>query len=768
MILATVFVASSINNILVVLNATDYCMDKGKVPDVFVSTYEMPGENTIGDWLTNNNLVKDYSKNEAVILSNANIVSYDGKDGKDFNLNGMAMLQSQWKDHMLVFDSSGNAVHFNPGEIGMQQAVLDKNDLSVGDTIRMKFNNTYKNFKITTTIMDSAFGGDLFGKTRYIISDSDFIDIKNADMTVNYNYSIETEHADALVKSMNSQSFNVVTMVDKSMFVFSYFMPMLTAGILIIVGICLIIIAFLILRFTIVFTLQEDYKEIGIMKAIGIKAFMIKKIYLTKYFALITVAALIGCFISIPVSDLMMSSVSKTILIEHASVNFGINILCAIGVAVLVLVMCYLCMNKLRKFSAIEAIRSGQNGERYHRKSPVMLHKIKHFKVIYYMAINDIFSNIKRYVVLLITFAIGTIIIILPLNAVTSLEGKEMAKNYLLDTNASFFLEMNTSDEDIAASQFAPAFKDELNKLKDKFKTKGYEIDDNTLALYALSFYVDDSSEVYKIMSVQPIYTDGSFIELVDGKRPINENEVVLSEQIMKKMGVKIGDSIHLKCGDTDKKLMISGSYQNYMQMGQSAYVSEKLDLSAVRSVGCWMIQCYMKDQSMTPQVLEQIRKDFPEDSFYDVTGAMTYQMGNRIEQLNAVKAMIVVLIIVVNILITVLMMKIFMRGEEDQIAMMRSLGFSIRKIRYWLTVRMGIVLTLGVLLGIILSMNLNGIVLRPIFGMMGATHMKIEVDPLAVYVFYPLILLVVIIISAYLCSGSVKRLKLMEIMNAE
>ena len=43
------------------------------------------------------------------------------------------------------------------------------------------------------------------------------------------------------------------------------------AAILIIVSVCLILISFLVLRFTIVFTLQEDFKEIGIMKAIGIR-----------------------------------------------------------------------------------------------------------------------------------------------------------------------------------------------------------------------------------------------------------------------------------------------------------------------------------------------------------------------------------------------------------------------------------------------------------------------------------------------------------------
>jgi putative ABC transport system permease protein len=768
MILATVFVASSVNNILVISNATDYCMDKGKVSDIYITTYEMPGESTLDGWLTGNSLVEKFSKNEAVILSTGNIVSFAGKNGTDYSLNGTAMIQKEWKDNMLVFDQAGNEVHLNSGEIGMQQAVLDKNDMSVGDTIRMKFNNTYKNFKITTVVMDPAFGGDFVGTTRYVISDSDFEDIKDAGMTVNYNYNIDTNDVTAFTKALNSQTFNIIVTIDREMFAFAYVMPMIAAGILIIVGVCLIIIAFLILRFTIVFTLQEDYKEIGIMKAIGIRNFMIKKIYLVKYFALITGASLLGCFLSIPISNFMISIVSKKMMMENAGVNFGINILCAAGVAVLVLIMCYLCMNKLRKFSAVEAIRSGQSGERFHRKSLVVLHKVKRMPAVFYMAINDILSNIKRYIVLLLTFIIGMIIIILPLNTVTSLTSTEMATNFLMDTKASFFIDGYTSEEDAAASLFTTSIDDKLKNIQNEFKQKGYNIDYNTLSFYALSFYVDKPEEAFKYMAIQPVNSDGSFIDMIDGKRPVNENEVVLSEQIMKKMNVKIGDTIYLKLADSNKKMIISGAYQNYMQMGESAYVSSALDLHSLRSSGCWMIQCYLKDQKMTPKLLDQMRDDFPGYSFYDLQGALSYQLGNTIGQVDNIKIMVVAVILVVNILITVLMMKIFVRGDEGQIAMMRSLGFSIRQIRLWLTIRMGIILLISVLLGILSSMYLNGIALRPIFGMMGATHMKIQVNPLEVYCIYPLILLAVISVSAYISSASVRHMKLMEINNAE
>jgi putative ABC transport system permease protein len=106
--------------------------------------------------------------------------------------------------------------------------------------------------------------------------------------------------------------------------------------------------------------------------------------------------------------------------------------------------------------------------------------------------------------------------------------------------------------------------------------------------------------------------------------------------------------------------------------------------------------------------------------------------------------------------------------SEKSQIAMLRSIGFSTGKIRSWQMYRISIVLIIGVVIGIILSTFLNDIALKPIFSMMGATHIKIVPNPLEVYLLYPIILLAVISIAAYIASGIVKKFDLMEINNAD
>lgn len=81
---------------------------------------------------------------------------------------------------------------------------------------------------------------------------------------------------------------------------------------------------------------------------------------------------------------------------------------------------------------------------------------------------------------------------------------------------------------------------------------------------------------------------------------------------------------------------------------------------------------------------------------------------------------------------------------------------------------RMGIAMLIGIVIGIILSVPLNTLLLRPIFAMMGAVHMKIQVNPFEAYLMYPLALLIVISIVAYIGSATIRKIDLMEMANVE
>ena len=60
-------------------------------------------------------------------------------------------------------------------------------------------------------------------------------------------------------------------------------MDMIVAFVVLVLSVCLMIVSFAVLKFTITFTVTEEYREIGVMKAIGITDFKIRSLYLVKY-----------------------------------------------------------------------------------------------------------------------------------------------------------------------------------------------------------------------------------------------------------------------------------------------------------------------------------------------------------------------------------------------------------------------------------------------------------------------------------------------------
>ena len=197
----------------------------------------------------------------------------------------------------------------------------------------------------------------------------------------------------------------------------------------------------MILKFSLSFTMEEKYREIGVMKAIGMRNFSIRKIYLVKYFALVVTGAIVGFLISIPFGKGMMDSVSKNMVLGDSTNTAVINLVCSIVIILFVTGMCVVFTKKLKKISAIEAIRSGDSGERYQKRRGLCLYKRKYMGTISFLGLNDILCNTRRYLVLFFTFCISFVLITVPLNTLTTMESDEMASTFNLNLDAAIYLE---------------------------------------------------------------------------------------------------------------------------------------------------------------------------------------------------------------------------------------------------------------------------------------------------------------------------------------
>jgi putative ABC transport system permease protein len=766
-ILATTFLASSVNNLIAISESVDYFIEKAKTPDYIISAYDRGENNEFDSWINTSKSINSYDIDRSTILSKDAIEVMRDEKIQAFEPFGEMLLQVQPKKYGKLLDDNGEEVILKSGEIAFSLADKSKNGLEVGDKVVITLGDIKKEFSIKMFTKDAIFGSSINEMKRILISDEDYEIFKSSkEAGVISNYYIMSDDITTLEKEFRGIDCNTITNLDKSFINKTFILDMLPSAILIIVSICLILISFLILRFTIIFTLQDDFKEIGVMKAIGLREFDIKKVYLIKYLAITIIGVLIGFVVSFPFGNTLLKQSSGNILMKSSIGNTFVNIACSILVVLIVLLFCYTCTRKLNKFSAIEAIRNGSTGESFKGKSRLKLKNYKKIRVPMFIAFNDILCNLKRFVVLILTFCIGTVLIIIPLNTINTLKDGNIIKAFGLDYS-DVLIETDKMDKYTNGAN-KEEYLEDMENLRESFRDIGVDIKIYGEVMYRLKFYAGDKDNVLPLMAFQSQESGTSNHNVLKGKMPELKNEVAITEAVAEKLNVSIGDTIYAQIGKEKKELIVTGLYESMTNMGESVRLSSKIDIDFKYLAITFPFQGNFEG-SVEPQVLiDKLKDKYPNYSFKNSQEYVSRYIGSTLDQLDTMKNLIVLIVVCINALITILMMKTFITKEKGEIATLKSIGFRNSSIRFWQSARISIVLVVAIILGIILSKFLGPVTSGQVFAIMGVHNIVFKVEAFEVYIVYPIILLVVTTAIAYLSAGAVKKVDLKEINNME
>lgn len=765
-ILATTFLASSVNNLMAISRSVDYFMDKAKTPDYIISAYDRGENEELDKWINSSKYINSYEADRSIILSKDSVKMKNHEVNKDFEPSGQMLLEAQPKNYGKLLSEKGEEINLKQGEAAFSIVDKTKNDLQIGDKVVITLGNIEKEFTIKEFSKDAIFGSSMMEMKRVLISNEDYNEFKaGKDAGIMINYYIKTSNVEGLEKEFKNVPCNTTINFDQSMLSTTFILDMMPSGVLIIVSLCLILIAFLILRFTIIFTLQDDFKEIGVMKAIGLRNFDIKKVYLIKYLAITIIGAVLGFAASFPFGNVFFSQSQGNILMETSARNVYVNIICSIFIVLIVLLFCYTCTRKLNKFSAIDAIRNGSNGESFKNNRRLKLKSYHKLNVPTFIALNDILCNFKRFIVLILTFCIGTILIIVPLNTINTFKDGNIIKIFGIDYS-DVYLETDNMDKYTMANK--EGYLKDLEKLTQSFKADGIDMKIYGQAIYRLKFYAEDKENIQPIMSLQYLNNDNNNLEVLEGKMPELENEAALTEIAAKKLNVSIGDTIHVQLGKSEKELIITGLYESMTNMGLSVRLNPKMDIDFKYLAVISPFQGKLGSNNDVQAVMEKLRNKYPSYTFNDSQGYVSRYIGSTIDQVGVMKNLIVLVVICINALITILMMKAFITKEKAQIAMLKSIGFRNSSIRFWQSARISLVLITAIILGIILSSFLGPLTMGQVLSIMGIHNLVFKVKPLEVYVVYPVILLAVTTAIAYVSASAVKKVDLKEINNME
>ncbi len=761
-ILSATFIASSVNNIVTVSTALDYFFEKAGVPDYFLATLDQTGKNSIAETLDAIPEIESYRVESIIYATSANIL-YEGEELE----NGMntAVLMPFECAAINYFDKDNNVIEaVERGTVIVSGKVLSQSNLAVGDMIEIKIGDTSAEFRIAGICKDAVLGSNMMGMSRFMICEEDYEQFQAGEMEGTLCY-INTSNVEAVAKALSNED-TIITNVDKAMVKMTYVMDMVIAGVLLIVSVCLILIAFVVLRFTIAFTLTEEYREIGVMKAIGISNTKIRGLYMVKYLVLAVIGAFIGFFASIPFGNMLIQSVSESMVLGNDS-SMLVNMFCSVGVVVIILLFSFGCTGKVKKFTPIDAIRSGTTGERFHKKGVLRLTGVP-TKPAFFLAANDVLSSPKRFATVIVAYTLCLSLVLILVNTVNTLRSDEL-------TSAFGFSECDIyySDDERIMSFFhenGRAFAEKtLDEIERTLAENGMSADCAMEVICKPTFTYGE--QVFKSLTMQGVGTTTDMYIYYEGTPPQNVNEIAVTPLTAQKLGAKIGDTVTMNYGDTEAEYIITAYFQTMNNLGEGVRLHGDVDIDFSYISGFFSFQISFEDNPDEETILERVEKvkDIYHTDQVWTAGEFIERMVGVAGTLDSVRMLVLALAMVVVILVTVLMERSFIAKERGEIAILKAIGFKSRSITGWHTIRFGIVSIISTIISLLLINPLTEISVGPVFKMMGADYgVEYKIVPLEVYVIYPCIVLVVTIISAYITALYTRRITASEASSIE
>jgi len=763
--LAAMFVGCGLNNVFTLMNGTDSYLLKGGVGDFVIVTQGTDSLGALDEMLRTEKAIDSYRLDTVIYGSQDSLKKGDGSRIESRNI-------------LIMQDLSASTFHFfdknneepkslEPGHCYVTGDFLKKNNMKEGDILEIGQEDVKVRLIIDGKVKDALFGSSFMGNTRILMHSDDYNRFTANEEIVKY-YSgqvccIDTSDI-ASVEAATTSCRNVAFAKPRSTISMCYVMDMIVAFIVLILSVCLIILSFVVLKVSLSFTISKEYREIGVMKAIGIKNRKIRFLYLTKYLAMAISGSVIGFFLSIPLSKLLLSSVTENMALGN-SFGYGINAIGALLVVITIVILAYLATRIVKKATPVDAIRTGQSGERYSKKSKLHLSHAKKMRASSFLAVNDTVSSPKRYISIVIAFTICVLFVLMLVNTTNTMQSDKLISSF--GTKSDLYLDSVSESMKIMGHdrEYRENYFDELDRKLSELGIPGHFFQEQQY-----TYNVEINGRSNKVVCEHGFRTSFEDLVFTSGTRPQNRNEVAITKILSDKLGVGIGDTITIDFGSEKYDCIITAFYQSFNQVGEVLRLHPDAPDEPGNMSSVMAFQITFDDHPSAKVIEERkavIKENFTNDKV-ETCAEYVASCINVVPTMLAVQYLLLGITIIIVILVTVLMEVSFIADEKSQIALLKAIGFKDSKISRWHVLRFGIVTLFAMILSAALSIPMTKLCISPIFGMMGAGNIDYAIDPLQIFLIYPGIIVLTALITAFLTSLSGKAIKSSDTANIE
>ncbi|WP_339272467.1 FtsX-like permease family protein [Paenibacillus sp. FSL W8-0426] len=744
-LLAALLVSSGSRMIMELTSSIQYLFSESKTPHFVQMHAGEMDQAKVHTWAEDQPMVAQHQIVEMVNIDGANLfLGAESEKNSVMDIDFVA--QNQDFDYLLNLNSE--IIQVKDGEIAVPVYYMQQNQLSVGDQIRIDNGPFERSYTIVDFVRDAQMNPSVVHSKRFVVSPDNLMELKQG--VGEMEYLIEFRLTDPGKTGEFTQAYqnaglpNAGPVVTYGLFqLLNAMTDGVIAAVIILVSLVLILIAMLCIRFTMLATIEEDYREISVMKAIGIAEKDIKKLYLMKYVFMAGFASLLGYVASLGVNRLFVSNILLYMGKAPATLlHFAVPLLAAGLIFAMVVLFCRTVLRRFRSISAVEALRTGSLGDTQIVRNRLSLSRNRWSSVPIFLGLKEVVQRIKMFRLLLFVFVVSSFIMIVPINFLNTLQAPSFI-SYMGVGQSDIRIDLRHTDD------VEQRYENLISRIKTDPDIKTYS------PLVTSRFKVRNAEGSYDNLSVE----SGDFsifpLSYVSGNAPTTENEIALSDANSSELGLKTGEQLTLLVNGKDQVMTVSGIYQDVTNGGKTAKALLPYNKD---SVLWYVVSLDLKDRSQMAAKIAEFETSFSPAKVTDLQGYLDQTLGGTIQQLKLVTMLALAIGVFISILITSLFLQMLVAKDNNDIAVLRSLGFALSKIKLKYVVMSLIILTFGVAAGTVLSNTLGPLLVSSIMSTFGASSIVFVIDPIQAYILCPLLLAGTIVLTAWISIQSIKE----------
>lgn len=644
------------------------------------------------------------------------------------------------------------------GEVYVSPSFQSLYNAEIGDNVDIHITGEAdaRRYRIAGYFEDPVAGSSIMGMKSLLFNEKDLKDLKDtfeyagseASGSSVYGFHITRKDTCALSGSGFQRLLNERT--DLTQYVgftyqkeaiagFMLIFQKIISGIFLVFVLVLLIVALIVVGRSITSTIEEDFVDMGILKAVGYARGDLRRVQILQYVILILAGMLLG----LPVSVFAARAVNRLMIIVNG-VMVGDDLpwvysLAALGTVLLIFVLfIFAGTARIGRITPIRAIRGGADDVYFKDRFALSVHQKG---LGFWLALRQLLSGKKQYISACLVAAL-LVFFLSVMGRIGAWAGKD---------GRGFMDALNVSTYDLGVYYNESGIQKEAEK---KMLAEAGIAD--TYAMRMTKGTVNNMEYVLYSISKPEYY------HILKGRTCRYANEIVITEFVARDLGVKIGDTVQVAYRDAVGEFLVSGIYQcgndvgmNFgMSMEGFASIGGQWEDDDPSQYGAYTYYIF-EDSAKTEGIAEWLTASYGE------TVALDQNRWSGLESILDVLAAMNAAEYVISVFFVAIVA--FMTGhrilyrEKRDLSVYKSLGFSSGKLRRSFALRFAVVAVLGSMMGVAGSAVLTDPFASAILKIGGVSSITSHLDPVSMML--PAVVVTALFyMFAWLMAGRIKK----------